>query len=207
MIKHLTGNWRYKMPSKEREVSGLEFHPLTQERWVDLEKLFGQRGACGGCWCMSWRLARSDFMRQRGEMNRKAFKNLVDSGKVPGILAYVQGQPIGWCAVALRETFPRLERSKILSRIDNKPAWSVVCFFVAKAFRRKGMSVRLLTAAVDYVKKQGGDIVEGYPVEPKKDWTPPDPFVYTGLVSAFRKAGFVEVARRSKTRPIMRYVL
>jgi len=195
------------MPSKEREVSGLEFHPLTQKRWVDLEKLFGQRGACGGCWCMSWRLARSDFMRQRGEMNRKAFKNLVDSGKVPGILAYVQGQPIGWCAVALRETFPRLERSKILSRIDNKPAWSVVCFFVAKPFRRKGMSVRLLTAAVDYVRKQGGDIVEGYPVEPKRDWAPPDPFVYTGLVSAFRKAGFVEVARRSKTRPIMRYVL
>jgi len=146
-------------------------------------------------------------MRQRGEMNRKALKNLVDSDKVPGILAYAEGQPIGWCAVALRETFPRLERSKILSRIDNKPAWSVVCFFVAKPFRRKGMSVRLLTAAVDYVKKQGGDIVEGYPVEPKKDWTPPDPFVYTGLVSAFRKAGFVEVARRSKTRPVMRYVL
>ena len=156
---------------------------------------------------MYWRLARSDFMRQRGEMNRKAFKNLVDSDKVPGILAYVEGQPIGWCAVALRETFPRLERSRILSRIDDKPVWSVVCFFVAKAFRRKGMSVRLLTAAADYVRKQGGKIVEGYPVEPKKDWAPPDPFVYTGLVSAFRKAGFVEVSRRSKTRPVMRYVL
>ena len=156
---------------------------------------------------MSWRLARSDFMRQRGEMNRRAFRNLVDSGKVPGILAYAESQPIGWCAVAPRETFPRLERSKILGRIDNKPVWSVVCFFVAKAFRRKGMNARLLNAAVDYVKKQGGEIVEGYPVEPKKDWTPPDPFVYTGLVSAFRKAGFVEVARRSKTRPIMRYVL
>jgi GNAT superfamily N-acetyltransferase len=207
MIEHLTANWGSKVPSKEREVSGLEFHPLTQERWVDLEKLFGQRGACGGCWCMSWRLARSDFMRQRGEMNRRALKNLVDSGKVPGILAYAEGQPIGWCAVAPRETFPRLERSKILGRIDNKPVWSVVCFFVVKAFRRKGMSVRLLNAAVDYVKKQGGKILEGYPVEPKKDWTPPDPFVYTGLASAFRKAGFLEVARRSKTRPIMRYVL
>jgi GNAT superfamily N-acetyltransferase len=140
-------------------------------------------------------------------MNRRALKKLVDSGKVPGILAYAGDQPIGWCAVAPRETFPKLERSKILGRIDNKPVWSVTCFFVAKAFRRKGMSARLLNAAVDYVKKQGGEIVEGYSVEPKKDWTPPDPFVYTGLASAFRKAGFVEVARRSKTRPIMRYML
>jgi len=207
MIEHLSVNRGSKVPSKEREVSGLEFHPLTQERWGDLEKLFGQRGACGGCWCMYWRLARSDFMRQRGEMNRRAFRNLVDSGKVPGILAYAESQPIGWCAVAPRETFPRLERSKILGRIDNKPVWSVACFFVAKAFRRKGMSVRLLNAAVDYARKQGGEIVEGYPVEPKKDWTPPDPFVYTGLASAFRKAGFVEVARLSKTRPIMRHTL
>lgn len=194
------------MPAKEREVSGLVFHPLTPGRWLDLEKLFGQRGACGGCWCMWWRLAHSDFRRQRGEMNRKAFRSFVDSGKVPGILAYTEGRPIGWCAVAPRETFPRLERSRILRRVDDKPVWSVVCFFVAKAFRGKGMSLRLLDAAVDYVREQGGKIVEGYPVEPKKDWTP-DPFVYTGLASAFRKVGFVEVVRRSETRPIMRYVL
>jgi len=156
---------------------------------------------------MSWRLARSDFVRQRGEMNRKALKGMVDSGNVPGILAYAEGHPIGWCAVAPRETFPRLQRSRILEKVDDKPAWSVVCFFVAKSFRGKGMTVRLLGAAVDYVRKQGGKIVEGYPVEPKKDWRPPDPFVYTGLASAFRKAGFMESIRRSKTRPIMRYVI
>ena len=156
---------------------------------------------------MSWRLCRSDFVRQRGEMNRKEFKRLVDSGKVPGILAYSQGQPIGWCAVAPREAFPRLERSRILSRVDDKPVWSVVCFFVAKPFRCKGVSVRLLSAAVDYVRKQGGKIVEGYPVEPRKGWRSPDPFVYTGLASAFRRAGFVEVIRRSDTRPVMRYEL
>ena len=195
------------MSKKERDALVLEFHPLTREKWADIEKLFGQRGACGGCWCMYWRLARSDFMRQRGEMNRKAFKGLVDSGQVPGILAYSEGQPIGWCAVARREAFPRLERARILSRVDDKPVWSVVCFFVAKAFKRKGVSVRLLGAAVDYVRGQGGGIVEGYPVEPKKHWRPPDPFVYTGLASAFRKAGFVEVIRRSDTRPVMRYEL
>ncbi len=139
-------------------------------------------------------------------MNRKAFRSIVDSGRVPGILAYADAQPIGWCAVAPRETFPRLEHSRILKRVDDKPVWSVVCFFVVKAYRGRGVSVKLLGAAADYVKRQGGKIVEGYPVEPKKGWTP-DPFVYTGVASAFRKAGFVEVSRRSKTRPIMRRAL
>ena len=188
------------------EISGLKFHQLTPERWVDLEKLFGQHGATGGCWCMWWRLPRSEFMQQRGEGNKKAFKKIIDSGKVPGILAYVEGQPVGWCAVAPRETFPKLGRSRILKRVDDKPVWSVVCFFIAKKSRRKGISERLLKAAVDYVRKQGGKIVEGYPVEPKKGWTP-DPFAYTGLASAFRKVGFVEVIRRSETRPVMRYMI
>jgi len=191
----------------EREVFNLEFHPLTPERWTDVERLFGQRGACGGCWCMSWRLSRAEFVRQRGELNRKALKSLVDSSNVPGILAYFEGQPIGWCSVARREAFPRLGLSKVLGPVDDKPVWSVVCFFVAKAFRGKGVSIRLLNAAADYVKEQGGKIIEGYPVEPKKDWRPPDPFVYTGVASAFRKAGYAEACRRSKSRPIMRRVL
>ena len=153
---------------------------------------------------MWWRLPHSEFMQQRGEGNKKALKRLVDSGATLGILAYAKDQPVGWCAVAPPETFARLERSRILKRVDEEPVWSVVCFFVAKAFRRKGISVKLLKAAVNYAKDQGGKIVEGYPVEPKKDWKP-DPFVYTGLASAFRKVGFEEIIRRSETRPVMRY--
>lgn len=194
------------MSSKTTSPLTLEFHPLTSERWVDLEKLFGQHGACGGCWCMWWRLSRSEFMQQRGELNKKAFKNIVDAGNVPGILGYSEDQPIGWCAVAPRETFPKLERSRILKRVDDEPVWSVVCFFVSKAFRRKGTSIRLLRAAVNYVRKKGGKIVEGYPIEPKKSSTP-DPFAFTGLASAFHKVEFVEVIRRSETRPVMRYTI
>lgn len=184
----------------------LKFHPLTKEHWSDLERLFGQRGACGGCWCMWWRLTHSEFMKQRGEGNRKALKKIVESGQVPGILAYIKDQPVGWCAIAPRETFSKLSRSRILKPVDEKPVWSLVCFFIDKMFRRKGISVRLLKAAVKYAEEQGGSIVEGYPVEPKKGRTP-DPFAYTGLVSAFLKAGFVEVERRSETRPIMRHVI
>ena len=155
---------------------------------------------------MWWRLPHSEFMRNRGERNKEAFKSIVDSGKIPGILAYLKSQPVGWCAVAPRETFPKLERSRILKRVDDKPVWSVVCFFIAKSFRRRGISIKLLKAAVDYATKQDAKIIEGYPVEPKKVRTA-DAFAYTGLASAFRKAGFVEVVRRSETRPIMRYMI
>jgi len=155
---------------------------------------------------MWWRLKRSEFEKQKGEGNKKVLKKIVDSGEVPGLLAYANCQPIAWCSVAPRESYPVLERSRTLKRIDDQPVWSVVCFFVAKPFRRKGVTVKLLRAAVEYAKEQGAKIVEGYPVEPKKTRMP-DAFAWTGPVSSFRKAGFVEVLRRSETRPIMRYFI
>jgi GNAT superfamily N-acetyltransferase len=188
------------------DISDLKFPLLTPERWADLEKLFGKHGACGGCWCMWWKLSRSEFMKNKGEENRKALKRIVDSGQVPGILAYANGEPVGWCSVAPRESFSALERSRVLRRVDDKPVWSIVCFYVAKQCRHKGLTVALSRAAINYVSERGGKMVEGYPVEPKTGRTP-DPFAYTGLVSSFRKAGFVEVARRSETRPVMRYMI
>jgi GNAT superfamily N-acetyltransferase len=194
------------MVSQREGISNLEFHPVTPDRWKDFETLFGERGACGGCWCMWWRLKRSDFEKQKGEGNKKAMKKIISSGQVPGILAYSDSKPIAWCSLAPRETFSVLERSRILRPVDDKPVWSLVCFFVAKPLRKKGVTIRLLQAAVQYAKKQGANIVEGYPVEPKKGKTV-DVFAFTGLASAFLKAGFVEVARRSETRPIMRCVI
>jgi GNAT superfamily N-acetyltransferase len=183
----------------------LEVHPLTVQRWDDLEDLFGPRG-CGGCWCMWWRLKRSTFEEHKGEGNRQAFKAIVEAGRVPGLLAYAAGQAVGWCAVAPRESYMSLERSRILKRVDAQPVWSVVCFFVRKGYRRQGVTTALLRAAVEYVREQGGSIIEGYPVEPRQGQMP-DPFVYTGLASTFRKVGFVECQRRSETRPIMRLYL
>jgi GNAT superfamily N-acetyltransferase len=183
-----------------------EFHPLTPARWGDLETLFGERGACGGCWCMYWRLARPQFEKQKGAGNRRAFKRLVGSGLPPGILAYRDGRPIGWCAVGPRESYPVLERSRTLRRFDDRPVWSVTCLFVARPERRQGLSVELLRAAASHARRRGASLIEGYPVEARTGRLP-DAFAWTGLPAAFRRAGFVEVARRSPTRPFMRRLI
>lgn len=184
----------------------MKFLPLTPERWPDLEALFGERGACAGCWCMWWRLARSQFEKTKGAANKRAFRKIVQSGAGPGLLAYSGGQPVGWCAIAPRETFPVIERSRALKRVDEKAVWSAPCLFIARSHRGKGVSTQLLRAAAKYAARRGAKIVEGYPVEARKGRMP-DAFAWTGLVSAFCKAGFVEVARPSATRAIMRRVL
>ncbi len=184
----------------------VDIRPLTMERWSDFEALFGSRGACGGCWCMYWRQTRSQFKLQHGELNRVNMKTLVGSGVIPGLIAYDGQTPLGWCSIAPRPDFTLLAHSRILKPVDDQPVWSVVCFFVERKERRKGLSIALLKTAVEYAYSKGASIVEGYPVDPKSDRTP-DIFVYTGLYSAFQQVGFVEVIRRSSTRPLMRYYL
>ena len=132
-------------------------------------------------------------------------KSIVDSGEVPGILAYARSEPVAWCSVAPRERFGSLERSRTLKRVDDQPVWSIVCFFVAKPFRGQGLMVTLLQAAIGYALDHGAKIVEGYPVEPRKALSGYSG--YTGIASAFLKAGFVEVVRRSGHQPIMRYYI
>jgi GNAT superfamily N-acetyltransferase len=182
------------------------FSPLTPQRFADFERLFGPRGACGGCWCMFWKLPAADFKILSGDGNRQMQKSLVEQGVVPGILAYDGETPVGWVAIQPCSEYPRLARSRVLKPVDDAEVWSITCFYTAKSYRRKGVTVELLREAVKHVAVHGGKIVEGYPVEPK-DGNAPAPFVYTGLPGAFLKAGFQEVARFSPTRPIFRYTI
>ena len=195
------------------EELDLSFHPLTQKLWRDFELLFGAHGACGGCWCMHWKLRGKEFSGNTGDAARQMQKSIVDSKTVPGLLAYSEGYPVGWIAVEPRSAYPKLAHSRVLRPIDDQEVWSVTCFFVEKKHRHKGITVELLKAAIDYVKRQGGKIVEGYPVDVKKE--EPAPFVFTGTVPAFERAGFKEVARdpavgrvaESPARPIFRYLI
>jgi ribosomal protein S18 acetylase RimI-like enzyme len=188
-------------------LESLQFLPVTPDRWGDLEQLFGPHGAYAGCWCMWWRLSRAEFGRQSGEQRKAGLRGLVDSGQVPGILAYLDGKPVAWVSVAPRETYPSLERSRTLKRVDDQPVWSIVCFFVAKPYRGLGLMVELLLGAVAYAAQRGAQIVEAYPVDPGGRAVHGNTEGYMGLVSAFRKAGFVEVARRSPRQAVMRYYL
>ncbi len=182
----------------------LTFHPLTPDRWPDLERLFGPRGACAGCWDMWWRIKRSTFETQQGEGNREAFRQIVEGEAVPGLIAYVEDEPAGWVAVEPREAYPVLQRSPVLKPLDDQPVWAITCFFVAKEYRRSGMTAALIQAAVEHAEQHGARLIEAYPVEPRSG-DAPDMYVFTGNISTFQEAGFVEAARRSPTRPIMRY--
>jgi GNAT superfamily N-acetyltransferase len=155
---------------------------------------------------MWWRLTRREFEQGQAESNRLAMKAIVESGQVPGVLAYYEGKPVGWCSVAPREQFASLERSRVLKRIDDTAVWSIVCFFVAKGFRKQGITLQLIQGAIDYVRKQGGQVIESYPTQPRGKELPPVSS-YMGMPEVFAKAGFKEISRPSPSKVIMRYYI
>jgi len=192
------------MPPRRRAAAApkLGVRPLTRERWPDFVKLFGPRGACAGCWCTWWRLARPEFDAGKGDTNRRRQERYVKAGNLAGLLAYAGDEPVGWVAIEPREAYPRLARSRTLAPVDDRPVWSITCFFVARPHRGKGLTRALIEAAVRFARSRGATIVEAYPTEYRSDVA--DAWVYTGAASTFRALGFEEVARRSRSRPIVR---
>ena len=175
-----------------------EIFPVTPERWQDLETLFARKNSC---WCMYWREPYSEY-KKGGEHNRPAMENLIDGGTVPGLLAYVDGVPAGWVSVAPREDYPALESSRSLKRLDDQPVWSIVCFYIDSAYRGQGLMLTLIQAAVDYAKDHGASIIEAYPMDPQGIAEAGG--LFTGLAKVFAKAGFVEMARPTPSRRILR---
>jgi len=191
---------------KDQEfLNELTFQPVTKENWGKFVQLFGERGACGNCWCMWPRLRKRDFDEGKAyDGNKTAMKELVWSGKPTGILAFYEDQPIAWCAFAPREDFLKLENSRVHKRIDNQPVWSIPCFFVDKNYRRLGVSVEILKAVIKYAEKKKIKIIEAYPTIPTKEKLP-DAFAWIGLYGSFEQAGFKIADRTSKSRPMVRY--
>ncbi len=199
------------MAETSLENDPIEVLPASAERWNDLETVFGPRGAYAGCWCMFWRLKRSEFNQLTKEERKARLRELTTHTLPPGVIAYTKGQPIGWCAVGPRQDFPPMATSKTLKPIDNLPVWSVVCFFVVKSHRRQGVMVELLRGAVRFAAEHGASIVEGYPLDmqshPLTSQRLSGYAGYMGIASAFRLAGFSEAARASETQLIMRCVI
>ncbi len=188
----------------------LEIHPLTRGRLPDLRALFDQGGDPKPCQCAFWRTPASGWGDWTRERNRTVLEELASDRPAAGLVAYAAGEatPVGWVSLGPREDFIRLERSKVLARIDEAPVWSVVCFVVARKWRGKGVATALLGAAVDYAKAHGATIVEGYPVDPSRGRVPAAS-AYMGPLAMFEGCGFEVVETRQwnpKTplRPIVR---
>jgi GNAT superfamily N-acetyltransferase len=183
------------------------FHvePLTRANWNKFVQLFGEKGACGSCWCMYYRLNKADFAEGKLDNgNKQAMEDLVYRDQPAGILGIYDGKAIAWCAFAPREHFLKLEKSRVHKRIDDNPVWSIPCFFIDKKYRKMGISVLLLKGLIRYASKQGIKIIEAYPTIPTK--TPlPDSFAWIGLYKSFERAGFKIADRTSRNRPMVRY--
>ena len=189
-----------------RKLGKLTFRPLIPERWRDFEHLFSEHGVQNGCWCMFWRTRRVDYQHNYGEGNKLAFKAILESGKVPGILAYQGENAAAWCSIAPREAYPALERSRTLKRIDDQPVWSIVCFYISQAYQGQGLTECLILAAIDYAQSNGVRIVESYPL--KTEIAKKLPYErYMGIQSTYEKLGFQVVARRSERRLVMRNII
>jgi len=193
-------------------TTALEIHPLTPKRLPDLAELFGQGGDPKWCWCAFYRVRGMTWSNATPKDNRAVLERAVRSdardGRAPGLVAYRDGEAVGWVSLAPREEFERLEHSKVLARLDDKPVWSIVCFVVARTSRGQGVAAALLAAAVDYARDHGATVLEGYPTETGGERVP-SANVFKGTLGMFERAGFKVVERRqanaaSTPRPIVR---
>jgi GNAT superfamily N-acetyltransferase len=182
-----------------------DVRPLTPARWAELADLFGQPGGSivRGCWCMYYRKSGKVAANvSAGDDNKRQLCDLVDAGVVPGLLGYLDGRPVGWISLGPRPEYLKLARSPVMKPVDNIAVWSIVCTYVVKAQRGKGLQHELLAGAIEYAREQGVSVLEAYPVD--KAERSHDDFMFFGSRSLYESAGFTEVVRRSATRVVMR---
>jgi len=178
--------------------------PVTPELWPALEDLFGKAGACNGCWCMYWRLGSGYYKRPR-EKNKSDLRKIIKRGPPPGLLAFDGELAVGWCEVCPRDDLPHLDDTRLLKRVDDKPVWSIACFFIRRGYRKRGVTSALIAEAVRVARRAGAPAIEAYPIDTRAPEAPGN--LYTGIASTFARHGFKTIARRVKYRTVMRRAL
>lgn len=183
-------------------MTALEIHPATADRWDDLERLAGSNGFYSGCWCTWWQTTAKEWDELGGAKRRKRLRRSVLAGEAPGLIAYRDGEPVGWVRVGPRDDHPRLQRSPKLKPVDDTPAWAITCFVVRRDARRSGVAAALLDAAVRHARSKGASVVEGVPIDTGHG-SHGSAALFTGTLELFESAAFVEIARRGG-RPVVR---
>jgi GNAT superfamily N-acetyltransferase len=187
-------------------------YPATSDRFQDVATILAPRKPdTPACWCLTYRLSSAENGRLTPRERPQHLADLCARDVAPGILAYVDGHPAGWCAVGPRSDFARLRTSRTIPKIDDAPVWSIVCFIVRAAHRRKGVAHALIEGAVEYAASCGATVVEGYPVDTEGARISGS-FAYVGTVPLFERAGFtrvIETSSRSgnRSRWLMRRAL
>jgi|SRR5690625_758770 len=186
----------------------LTVRPLTPKTWDDFEAVMGPNGGARGCWCMHWRVSIQEWMEGKGDGNKAAMCKLAEPPTPPGVVGYLDDEPIAWCGFGDRSDFPRLQRSAIAKPVDDDPVIALTCLLIKKGHRDAGLSAGLITAVRDHLDQTAATrILEAYPVDPAEGRRAGPDTAMTGIASAFRDAGFTEVARPRHDRPVMRYAL
>lgn len=191
------------MPPAMTRATGLRFELLTPALWPALEQLFGDKGACGGCWCMFWRIEKGErYADVRGAPARRRFRRLVLDGEAHGVLAFAGGEAVGWCAFQRRVELSRLDRAPSLRVADAERVWSLPCFFIKPGWRGRGIASRLLAEAEKALRAQGAELLEAYPVRRPEHGKLANTDAYTGVTTLFEAAGFecAEARPRGKQR-------
>jgi GNAT superfamily N-acetyltransferase len=191
----------------------LEIRPVTADRWEELAAFFGPSGGFSHCWCTWWRQTSAETARgieNGGAGNRASMHAIVESGAEPGLLAYRDGKPVGWTSVAPRPQYGRIMRSRRIGPAQEEAAdervWSIVCFWIPRAERGKGVANELLKGAVEHARARGASVLEAYPVDTASG-RQPSANLFTGTLSMFKRAGFREVDRPRGAQLVMRLAL
>jgi len=195
-----------RQASKAAAKPKIRVRSLEKTDWPVIEELFGEKGACGGCWCMTWRVPSGGKLWQesKGEPNRRAFKKLVTGGKVYGCLAFAGDEPVGWCCVGPKTDFPRLMRSRVLKTDATEGTWAITCFYIRSGWRSYGVASAMLPEAVRVAKANGAKSVEGYPVKPYSEKPIPAAFAWTGVPVLFEREEFVVISLPGSARNVYR---
>ena len=191
----------------------LEVHPVSADRWEELAALFGPSGAFSHCWCTWWRQTAAEFtqgVEDSGTRNRALMRAIVEAGSEPGLLAYRDRLAVGWVSVAPRPQYGRILRSRRIGptpeEAPDERSWAVVCFWIPRAERGKGVANALLKAAVDHARGRGAATLEAYPVD-TAGGRHPSANLFTGTLGMFVRAGFQVVDRPRGTQLVVRLPL
>ncbi len=181
-------------------MSQITIAPATPDRFDDAQHTWQNGGDGGGCQCQWWTITNAEWQRSTRPERTQLFRDEVEAGPPPGLIAYVDGEPAGWVRVGPRTRQRRLERTKNFVAHSPEPwdddsVWAVTCFVVRREHRGEGLNQRLLDAAIDYARESGARVVEAYPLDPEQGAKKGSSALFHGVLSTFLGAGFREVAR------------